>query len=213
MTENPDGELYLPDEAVGTVVLAAAGGPGGTGSSRSFLDERLQGAGLAVLAIDPLHSEKAPEGQGTGEAGLDVLAERLVAAIDRVHSELPTAGLPVGVFGVDSAAAGTLLAASRRPDTVRAVVSCGGRPDLLSVEVRHAIAAPALLMVGDEGEPVRHRELLADLGSSASTVEVIAGAGGLDHPGAVEVVAELAIGWLKRHLASGMPAATETGGG
>jgi putative phosphoribosyl transferase len=208
------GELALPDEAVGTVVLAEAGGFRlQSATAGRFLGERLQDAGFAVLVIDLLNPGEESEDAMAEGVRFDVLAERAVAAIDRAHEQLPTAGLPVGAFGVDSAAAGTLLAAAERPDSVRAVVSCGGRPDLLPVEARRAIAAPTLLMVDGDGEPGRYRAVVGDLGSPASTVEVIAGAGGLDNPGAVEVIAELAIGWFKRHLASGMPAATETAGG
>ena len=40
------------------------------------------------------------------------------------------AGRPVGYFGASTGAAAALVAAAQRPDTIRAVVSRGGRPDL-----------------------------------------------------------------------------------
>jgi putative phosphoribosyl transferase len=61
--------------------------------------------------------------------------------------------LPVGLFGASTGAAAALIAAAKRPQTVRAVVSRGGRPDLAEASLEGA-TAPTLLIVGGRDEVV-----------------------------------------------------------
>jgi hypothetical protein len=51
--------------------------------------------------------------------------------------------LKSGYFGVSTGAAGALVAASKVPDTIGAIVSRGGRPDL-AVDALPLVKAPTL---------------------------------------------------------------------
>ena len=61
-----------------------------------------------------------------------------------------TKDLTIGLFGAstDAAAALVAAAAAQRPNTIGAVVSCGGRPDLAGKEILDKVQAPTLLLVG-----------------------------------------------------------------
>src|SRR5712671_1478248 len=113
-----EGDLTIPDGAVGAVVFAH-----GSGSSRRSPRNRqvagaLNGNRLATLLFDLL------------EPSEELLGRRLIATVDWLTLEPATAELAIGCFGASTGAAAALVAAASRPEAVEAVVSRGGRPDL-----------------------------------------------------------------------------------
>ncbi|MEU0245620.1 hypothetical protein ABZ192_15040 [Streptomyces sp. NPDC006235] len=71
------------------------------------------------------------------------LARRLVSAIDWLKQRPDTANLPVCLFGAETAAAAVLPAAAERPERISAVVSRGGRPDLIHGDLNRIQASAA----------------------------------------------------------------------
>ena len=99
-----------------------------------------------------------PELQGVlevpqGARGV-VAFSRLAHAARFVAAHQATRGLPVGLFGASTGAASALRVAAAMPQTVRAVVSHGGRPDLAGPTVLARVQAPTLLLVGAEDHGV-----------------------------------------------------------
>ncbi|HEX6865063.1 MAG TPA: dienelactone hydrolase family protein, partial [Thermoanaerobaculia bacterium] len=132
---------------------------------------------------------------------IDLLSERLMGATDWVRSQPAAAGLPLGYFGASTGAAAALVAAAAYPETIKAVVSRGGRPDLAG-EALARVTAPTLLIVGGDDEPViglnRHamRQMTAPV-----QLEIIPGATHLfEEPGTLEQVSALAADWFGFHL-------------
>uniref|UniRef100_UPI000360B68E alpha/beta hydrolase family protein n=1 Tax=Saccharomonospora saliphila TaxID=369829 RepID=UPI000360B68E len=93
------------------------------------------------------------------------------------------------------------VAAARRPELVRAVVSRGGRPDLAGAALGE-VRCPTLLVVGGRDERVLPlNEQAAARLAAPCELQVIPGATHLfEEPGALERVAELAAGWFTEHL-------------
>ncbi len=82
-----------------------------------------------------------------------------------------------------------------------AVVSRGGRPDLV-LTVLERVKAPTLLIVGGLDHPVigMNREALDHL-QAEKRLEIVAGATHLfEEEGTLEEVARLARGWFRSHL-------------
>jgi len=133
---------------------------------------------------------------------IELLTGRVTAAT-RWVSELPrTRGLRIGYFGASTGAAAALAAAAELPERVAAVVSRGGRPDLVAPATLGRVRAAALLIVGSRDETVLglNRAVLAHL--AAAELAVVPGATHLfEEPGALGAVARLAAGWFERHLA------------
>jgi pimeloyl-ACP methyl ester carboxylesterase len=100
------------------------------------------------------------------------------------------------------------VAAARRPDLVRAVVSRGGRPDLAGPALQD-VRAPTLLVVGGRDDLVLqwNRSAKAQI-PGLSELAVVPGAGHLfEEPGSLESVAHLARDWFTIHLAHEQPQA------
>ena len=210
-----EGDLALPDDAVGIIIFAH-----GSGSSRHSPRNRavaraLQQAGLATLLIDLLTADEEKVDLQTAYFRFDIalLAERLVGATGWLKDQRDTRTLPVGYFGASTGGGAALLAAAENSDAVGAVVSRGGRPDLAGSALP-MVQAPTLLIVGGNDEPViaLNREALAKLCCEKELV-IVAGATHLfDEPGTLEEVARLASDWFVRHLSVAPTATTRADG-
>jgi pimeloyl-ACP methyl ester carboxylesterase len=198
-----EGDLVVPDEAVGIVLFAH-----GSGSSRHSPRNRLVAATLnearfGTLLVDLLTQREEEVDRLTGELrfDIDLLARRLIAAVDWLRDG-PAGALGIGLFGASTGAAGALVAAAARPDGVAAVVSRGGRPDLAGPALP-LVRAPTLLIVGGADEQVLELNRRAlDLLRAEKQLVVVPGASHLfEEPGALEQVARLAVDWFSHHLA------------
>lgn len=198
-----DGDLHLPEHAVGLVVFAH-----GSGSSRFSRRNRavakvLEHSRFGTLLLDLLTRDEEAVDVRTGEYRFNtaLLGARVIGAADWVRTRTELASLPLAFFGASTGAAAALIAAAARPEVTRAVISRGGRPDLAD-EALARVQAPTLLIVGGDDEPVIDLNREAMLGMRAPVqLEIVPGATHLfEEPGALDRVAALAADWCRRHL-------------
>ena len=197
-------DLSVPPEARGIVVFAH-----GSGSSRHSTRNRavagaLQHSRFATLMADLLTRDEEALDDRTREFRFDIelLATRVVIVSDWLSGENDVRLLPLGYFGASTGAAAALVAAARRPNLTRAVVSRGGRPDLAG-DALASVKAPTLLIVGGLDVQVveLNRRALHRL-PETSVLEIVPGATHLfPEPGALEQVSQLACDWFAWHLA------------
>lgn len=199
------GDLCTGARDQGLVLFAHGSGSSRKSPRNRAVARELRAAGFATLLLDLL----TPVEEAREEAGamkrfdVELLARRLELALDRCAAEPGTAALPLGLFGASTGAAAALLAAADRAETVRAVVSRGGRPDLAGPALP-LVRAPTLAIVGG-ADPVvleLNRAALARM-SCERELAVVPGATHLfEEPGTLEEVARLAALWFRRHLAA-----------
>src|SRR2546429_5437501 len=127
-----EGQLSLPDGAVGIVAFAHGSGSSRHSPRNRRVAEALNRAGLATLLFDLLEPSEEEIDRRTGELRFDIelLGRRLIAAIDWLAVTEETAELAIGCFGASTGAAAALGAAAARPHAGKAVGSRGGPPDL-----------------------------------------------------------------------------------
>src|SRR5258707_15864908 len=94
-----------------------------------------------------------------------------------------------------------LVAAAELGETVGAVVSRGGRPDLAG-DALPLVKAPTLLIVGGLDYPViqMNREAYARLRCEKELIIVPGATHLFEEPGTLEQVARLAADWFQKHL-------------
>jgi pimeloyl-ACP methyl ester carboxylesterase len=198
-----EGELQVPEGAVGVVLFAHGSGSGRHSTRNRYVAGQLQAAGLATLLIDLLTAEEEAVDQHTAHLRFDIplLAERLVAATRWLGEDPSTRSLKVGYFGASTGGAAALVAAATSPDRIGAVVSRGGRPDLAG-EALPRVQAPTLFIVGGHDLTVLDLNRIAMARMTAPTrLEIVPGATHLfEEPGALETVARLARDWFLRYL-------------
>lgn len=203
-------DLARPSGARGVVVFAHGSGSSRKSPRNRFVAGQLQAVGMATLLLDLL-SPAEDEREAVGARlrfDIDLLARRLQIATEWVQSSPLTRSLPLGYFGASTGAAAALEAAAAQRELVRAVVSRGGRPDLVPPPLLAQVTAPTLLIVG--GDDTEVLELNRRAGAQLRCphrLEVVLGATHLfEEAGALGKVATLASRWFAQHLA-GAPAA------
>jgi putative phosphoribosyl transferase len=198
------GDLVIPEQAVGCVLFAHGSGSSRLSPRNRYVADVLNNSGLATLLLDLLTEAEEQLDQSTGHLRFDIglLAERLLEATDWVRQDSPISHLPAGHFGASTGAGAALVAAARRPDGIKAVVSRGGRPDLAGADALRRVQAPTLLIVGSRDHQVLelNRLALANLACDKK-LSIVHGATHLfEEPGTLEQVAIGARDWFQQHL-------------
>lgn len=198
-----EGDLEIPDGAMGIVLFAHGSGSGRRSPRNRYVAQILRQGGLATLLIDLLTPEEEVIDMQTAHLRFDIplLAERLMGATDWLTNHPSTRHLRIGYFGASTGSGAALIAAAERSDIVKVVVSRGGRPDLAGPALAR-VRAPVLLIVGGEDFPVieLNLEAMAKLGGDKK-LEIIPGATHLfEEPGTLEEVSQLAREWFQRYL-------------
>lgn len=197
------GDLAIPINALGIVLFAHGSGSSRFSSRNKFVANLLHDASLATLLLDLLTVEEERIDAQTMHLRFDIelLATRLVEATKWLAQTSEVAHLPIGYFGASTGAAAALIAAAELPESIRAVVSRGGRPDLTGAALP-TVQAPTLLTVGGNDEPVIELNQKAlDALQCEKKLEIVPGATHLfEEPGTLEQVAGLASAWFEHHL-------------
>ena len=196
-------ELAIPLNAHGLVVFAHGSGSGRLSPRNRHVAERLAKAGVASLLLDLLTEPEAEEDALTRRYRFDIprLTDRILLALDWCATQSETRRFPLGVYGASTGGAVALIAASARPNLVRALVLRGARSDLAGPAISR-VHAPTLLLVGALDPEIReiNEETLREL-RGEKALKVIPGASHLfEEPGALDRVAAATVDWFARHL-------------
>jgi putative phosphoribosyl transferase len=196
-------DLRIPAKAKGLVMFAHGSGSSRLSSRNRFVAGVLQRAGFATLLLDLLTAREEQVDLQTMHLrfDIDLLANRLAEATKWSRSNAAVSDLPTAYFGASTGAAAALIAASDLPETIRAVVSRGGRPDLAGSALSR-VKAPTLLIVGgDDGPVIELNEQALNQLQCEKKLEIVSGATHLfEEPGTLEQVAKLASGWFNDHV-------------
>jgi putative phosphoribosyl transferase len=197
------GELSIPDGAKGLVLFAHGSGSSRHSPRNQFVARTIRAAGFGTLLFDLLTSEEEAIDLRTRQLRFDIglLAQRLVDAAYWIKGEFDY--LRLGYFGASTGAGAALVAAAELGDTVGAVVSRGGRPDLAG-DALLRVKCPTLLIVGGLDHPVieMNEEALA-LMHCKKELKIVPGATHLfEESGTLQEVARLAAEWFQNHLRS-----------
>ena len=197
-----DGSLTIPEIATALVLFVHGSGSSRLSPRNQYVARTLNHAGLATLLFDLLTPEEELIDARTAEHRFNIalLAERLVYATKWATGRKQTGELGIDYFGSSTGGGAALVAAARLPDTVGAVVSRGGRPDLAG-EALAKVQAPTLLIVGGNDDVVieLNEKARAQMRCEVK-LEIVPGATHLfEEPGALEKVAQLASNWFLLH--------------
>ncbi len=197
------GDLSVPQDAIGVVAFAHGSGSSRHSSRNQQVAATLRDDKLGTLLMDLLTPQEEQIDLRTRELRFDIglLATRVAAAVDWLREHEQTRQLPIGLFGASTGAAAALVAAAQRPETVAAIVSRGGRPDLAGAALAQ-VRAPTLLIVGGADHTVidLNRQAEAAMVADVELVLVPRATHLFEEPGALDRVAELAGDHFDRYL-------------
>lgn len=197
------GDLHIPGASSAIVLFAHGSGSSRHSSRNKFVAQAIHEKGIATLLIDLLSPEEEEIDNATRQLRFDIpfLAQRLAEVIGWLKVDIDTRDMCIGLFGASTGAAAALLTASTAPEQVRAVVSRGGRPDLVA-NVLSAVKAPSLFIVGEADEWVLNANQKAyKLLTTKKKFVIIPGATHLfEERGTLEEVAKHAGEFFEEHL-------------
>ncbi len=182
----------------------------GSGSSRKsqrnqMVASQLNKAGFGTLLFDLLTDEEAKNRKNVFD--IDFLSQRLASVTRWIRQQPDLKVIQMGYFGASTGAAAALQAASTlsESDSVYAIVSRGGRPDLAG-QALDFVSIPTLLLVGSKDDDVLELNQHAQRLLKNSKLSIIPGATHLfEEPGTLDEVSKQAIQWFKDHLVSPKP--------
>lgn len=198
-----EGELIIPPNSKSIVIFAHGSGSSRLSPRNRHVAKILQEHGIATLLMDLLTTKEEKIDIPTGHLRFDIifLAERVIAATRWLKKYALTKDLAIGYFGASTGAAAALVAASKIPEYISAIVSRGGRPDLAMGYLRN-VRAPTLLIVGgkDLGVIDLNKEAYECL-YCEKKMRIVRGASHLfEEPGKLEEAAKIAADWFIEHL-------------
>ena len=198
-----NGLICIPKNAVGLVLFVHGSGSSRFSTRNQYVAHQLNEANLGTLLFDLLTPDEDQIDNVTREFRFDIalLASRLIDVTNWCQSQSAMLTLNMGYFGASTGGGAALVAAAGLPNTVCAVVSRGGRPDLAADSLKQ-VSAPTLLIVGGQDDVV------IELNESAMSkmhcvkkLEIVPGATHLfEEPGTLDVVAHLAKTWFLTYL-------------
>lgn len=193
------GNLVIPENAIGIVIFSHGSGSGRLSPRNRMVAELLQKKNIGTFLFDLLTEQE--DSVYENRFNIDLLVSRLIQVTEWLIENKSTKDLPKGYFGASTGAASALRAAAYFGNTIKAVVSRGGRPDL-AFGALHLVTAPTLLVVGQLDVPViiMNKQAYDEL-ESVKVMTIIPGATHLfEEPGKLKEVAELAIDWYQKYL-------------
>ena len=204
------GDITIPEGNKGVVLFAHGSGSGRKSPRNRYVARVLQDAGFGTLLFDLLTQEEEVVDSQTRHLRFDIvmLSKRMVSVTDWfVQNRAMSSTLSIGYFGASTGTAAALVAAAKRTDKVKAVVSRGGRPDLADAYLGQ-IRAPTLLIVGGYDRPVIQMnqdafdklKQLSPEKDEKKLVIVPEATHLFEEPGKLELVAQLATKWFARLL-------------
>jgi putative phosphoribosyl transferase len=201
-----EGELVVPEGAVGLVVFAHGTGSGRRSPRNQYVARELRRSGFGTLLLDLLTPEEETRDLEGARVRFDVdlLVQRLIGATIWLARREGTKGVPVAFFGASTGAAAALVAAAAFGDTVGAVVSRGGRPDLAGAALAKVLAPTLLIVGGNDREVLLLNEEALEALRCKKKLHIVPGATHLfEEPGKLAEVARLAAAWFRRHVSPG----------
>jgi putative phosphoribosyl transferase len=197
------GNFVIPQGAKGLILFVHGSGSSRLSPRNQHVAQILNEAGFATLLFDLLTEKEEQIDALTAQYHFDIglLTQKLIHVTDWVSQNPQMKKLSIGYFGASTGAAAALLAAGNRPESIKAIVSRGGRPDLADPGLEK-VHAPTLLIVGGNDYPVIDmNEYAYQRLTCPKKLVIVPGATHLfEEPGKLEEVAHLSSEWFKEHL-------------
>lgn len=198
------GELNLPPDASSLVLFAHGSGSSRHSSRNQFVARTLRKeAKVGTLLFDLLTAEEEQAEAYTRHLRFNIpfLAERLVEVTRWALDTVGIKDLNIGYFGSSTGAAAALVAAAELGDSVNAVVSRGGRPDLAGDSLSRVKSATLLIVGGNDKPVITLNEEAYYLLHCERALRIVPGASHLfEEEGTLEKVAHMAAEWFDGHL-------------
>jgi dienelactone hydrolase len=200
-----NADLCVPENASSLILFAHGSGSSRFSERNRYVAEVLENKGFATLLVDLLTKAEDMTDAYTAQYRFDIplLTERVVASTEWVQSYRQTKKLEIGYFGASTGAAAALIASTLVHNTIRALVSRGGRVDMADNSLPKVKSAVLLIVGGNDTNVIELNRDAYDKLSCNKRLEIVPHAGHLfQEQGALEKVAHLACNWFVENMSN-----------
>jgi pimeloyl-ACP methyl ester carboxylesterase len=193
------GNLRLAKNSKGIILFSHGSGSSRLSIRNNYVASLLVEQGFSSLLFDLLTAKEDMVYENRFD--IELLTERLVKVVKWAMKYEETKKMPVGYFGASTGAASALSAAAQMGESIKAVVSRGGRPDL-AMPILKDIKIPTLLIVGGNDDVVieLNKKAKAAIGGVCE-LKIVEGATHLfSEAGKLEIVSKLTAEWFDKYL-------------
>lgn len=192
-----DGILDIPKGSSGIVLFSHGSGSSRYSPRNQYVAGVLKTAGNGTLLFDLLTEEEVYDRSKVFD--INLLSQRLIYATAWVGQNFRD--MKIGYFGSSTGAAAAIKASVEMDTEISALVSRGGRPDIV-MSILDQVKAPSLLIVGGKDfEVLRLNRLAYERLKCEKELKIVSGATHLfEEPGKLQEVAELAASWFTKYL-------------
>ena len=185
-------------DAVAMVIFSHGSGSSHLSPRNNFVADVLNQNHISTLLVDLLTPEEDKIYEN--RFNIDLLTDRLIRVTEKALEQFTFNEIPLGYFGASTGAASALDAAAFLGDTIKAVVSRGGRPDL--AKNLKKVKAPTLLIIGSlDNDVIELNKQAYQQLSCDRKIEIVDGASHLfEEPGTLNEAANLAAAWFDLYL-------------
>lgn len=198
------GLIEIPLHARGVILFAHGPGKCCRSPRNRTVAQSLLRMGFAVVLPDLADRDEKMHDRSCFKDPdyVERIAERLTVLIDWLGNYPKTHRLKIGLFGARTGAAAAMIAATRRPDAVCAVISRGGTLNLCEKFLSQVMAPTLMIVGGRDGDLAdRSREACRAM-RRKPMLELIHGANELfEEPGMIEKVASMSCLWFRHQMA------------
>ncbi len=194
-----EGELIIPSNSKSLVIFSHGSGSSRFSSRNIFVAQELHKQNISTFLFDLLTKEEDEIYEN--RFNIDLLTERLTIVTKYMASLPLCADFKIGLFGASTGAASALRTAAKLPETVNAIVSRGGRPDL-AMDIAPIIKAPTLLIVGElDYDVLELNKKVFKVLTCEKKLDIVPGATHLfEEPGTLNQASTRATEWFNLHL-------------
>lgn len=192
------GEIIIPLKASSLVIFAHGSGSNYMSKRNETVAKSLHQKNIGTLLINLLTEKE--DLQYRNRFDIELLTERLIKITEWAEKDESEKNFAIGYFGSSTGAAAALSAAAKLPE-ITAVVSRGGRPDLVADKLEK-VEAPTLLIVGSiDYDVLKMNELAYKKLTCEKKMEILQGATHLfEEHGMINKVATLTANWFEKYL-------------
>lgn len=196
------GFLIHPDGFIkGWIIFVHGSGSSRKSTRNNWIANKLVQQGFGALLFDLLTPQE--DENYLNRFNIKLLSSRLHDTISWLMKSQYYRGEKIGLFGASTGAAAALKVCSEiyQNNPIYAVVSRGGRPDLLEAQALKKVGIPVLLIVGEFDEEVIRLNEMVQTKLRNSKLKIVPRATHLfEESGALERVLELTADWFITHL-------------
>lgn len=193
-------ELIIPEKASSIIIFSHGSGSSRLSVRNQMVAHHLHQKKIGTLLLDLLTVEE--DLRYHNRFDIELLTKRLIGATEWLEEQAEAKNCKLGYFGASTGAASALKAAVYLP-RIGAVVSRGGRPDLVMMDLPQ-VESPTLLIVGSLDYDVLqlNKDAYEKL-TCVKKLEIVEGATHLfEEYGMMDKVSELAAAWFQKHLST-----------